>query len=97
MTNTPWGVAQDRERIAEGITFYSTPSHGGFHLSRERNAKVPERYRAYAAMWSHGWGDTWYEEDCAALAVILTYPDYFPHVSLDDLDKFRRLLEEYSG
>src|SRR3990167_6057716 len=38
--DTPWGIADHRERIADGIDFYSTPSHGGYFLSPERNALV---------------------------------------------------------
>ena len=58
--------------------FYSTPSHGGYHLSPDRLASVASSHRAYAAKWSHGWGDAWYEEDCAAAIVVVTFPQFFP-------------------
>ena len=95
MTNTPWGEADHREQIAEGIVRYGTPSHGGFHLSRERNQEVPTKYREFAAKWSKGWGDTWYEEDCAALAVVVTFPEHFPNVTDKDYEVLRGVLDDY--
>lgn len=38
-TYTPWGKADYEKVYAEGIVFYGTPSHGGFKLDRERNAR----------------------------------------------------------
>lgn len=94
MTTTPWGPAQHTTVIADGITFYSTAGHGGIHLSPERNEMVAPKYRAYADRWSKGWGDRWYEEDCAALAVILTFPEHFPS-NVNDLASIRETLEGY--
>lgn len=88
MAMTPWGESQDREDIAPGIIFYTTASHGGFRLNPEVNAKVPENYRKYAAAWSHGFFDGraesvgWYEEDCAALTVVVTFPEHFPEADI---------------
>lgn len=94
MRATPWGIADHVEQVAEGITFYSTPSHGGYHLSPERVADVPQRYRDYAAKWSKGHGDQWYEEDCAALAVVLTFPEHFPRAH-SSLEQLRERMEDY--
>ena len=33
VVETPWGVADTVKEIAPGISLYTTPSHGGFHLS----------------------------------------------------------------
>lgn len=74
---SPWGPIQYAHNLAEGIVFVSTASHGGFWLSQERRDAVPALWRRYAASWSHGWGDQWYEEDCAACAVILSFPEVF--------------------
>lgn len=80
---TPWGPAQEATELAPGVTVYSTAGHGGIHLSEERNALVKKKYRRFAALWSKGWGDAWYEEDCAALAVVATYPELFPTYPAD--------------
>ena len=74
-THTPWGTADSHEHIAEGIDFYGTPSHGGFKLSAERNAKVQEilRQRSFGQQGMKGW----YEEDCDACIVMATFPEYF--------------------
>lgn len=66
---TPWGLSDDGGSIyADGITFYSTPSHGGFKLNRSRNAMVPEYMRADGG---------WYEEDCAWSIVATVHPVAF--------------------
>lgn len=100
---TPWGKADLVTEIATGITAVSTPSHGGIHLSPERNAQVPQHYREFAAKWSKGWYDGsankvgWYEEDCAAIAVILTFPEEFPERYRDpeEQDRLRDVLAHY--
>jgi hypothetical protein len=66
--STPWGGAQGATVYAEGIVEYSTASHGGFHLSPERNAAVHPLLRS---------DDGWYEEDCGWAAVAITFPDLF--------------------
>ncbi len=71
---TPWGYADETREIAPGNVFYSTPSHGGYRLSVDRLASVSASDRAYAAKRLNGWGDSWYEEDCAAAIVVVTFP-----------------------
>lgn len=66
--STPWGGAQGATVYAEGIVEYSTASHGGFHLSPERNAAVHPTLRSEGG---------WYEEDCGWAAVAITFPDLF--------------------
>lgn len=66
--NTPWGGAQSATAYAEGIVEYATASHGGFHLSPERNAAVHPTLRSEGG---------WYEEDCGWAAVAITFPYLF--------------------
>lgn len=61
---TPWGIAQVTEHIAPGITWYETHCHGGFHLSPERNALVPQELKEET--WAQLGLEGWYEEDCDA-------------------------------
>ncbi|WP_054313303.1 hypothetical protein [Mesorhizobium sp. 1M-11] len=65
---TPWGTSQGTTVYADGVAFHSTASHGGFHLSPDRNAKVHPLLRAGAA---------WYEEDCHWAAVAHAFPELF--------------------
>lgn len=76
---TPWDFADHKDEIAPGIVFYSTPGHGGFWLSDERMAQVaPELREATFVGRQPGWErGRWYEEDCDAAIVIVTFPDYF--------------------
>lgn len=68
---TPWGIADSKTVYGEGVVCYGTPGHGGFHLDRKRNAKVHPALRKAC-------GDgSFYEEDGAYAAVILTFPELF--------------------
>ena len=72
--STPWGRADSQRQIAPGITWYSTPSHGGFYLHRDRIAAMPAVYRDRPTFAGPGW----YEEDCDWCLVALSFPDLFP-------------------
>jgi hypothetical protein len=71
---TPWGAAQYVKHHAPGISFVGTGGHGGYKLSRERNAKVD-------AVWRRHGG--WYEEDCDWAIVHYTFPEAFTDVPMD--------------
>jgi hypothetical protein len=66
--NTPWGASQGATVYADGIVSHTTASHGGFHLSAERNAEVHPLLRSEGG---------WYEEDCAWAIVAVTFPALF--------------------
>ena len=70
--STPWGPSQGAEEIADGITFYTTASHGGFHLSPKRQAAMPGFMRAES--WA---GGPWYEEDCDWSMVAVVFREHF--------------------
>ena len=65
---TPWGASQSATIYAEGVTRHSTASHGGFHLSAERNRRVRPMLRGKGG---------WYEEDAAWAIVAISYPHLF--------------------
>jgi hypothetical protein len=65
---TPWGTSQGATIYAEGVAWHSTASHGGFHLSAERNQRVHPMLRARGG---------WYEEDEAWAIVAITFPRLF--------------------
>lgn len=70
---TPWGESQSEHEEIRGVVFYSTASHGGFHLSRDRQAIVrrllPE-FETYA-------GGPWYEEDQDVAVPVLVFAGEF--------------------
>lgn len=66
--NTPWGPSQGATLYAEGIMVHSTASHGGFHLSADRNRKVHPTLRKSGG---------WYEEDAEWASVALAWPEFF--------------------
>ncbi|MFG1872109.1 DUF7007 domain-containing protein [Micromonospora arborensis] len=66
---TPWGPAQQEEKLAPGITEVSTAGHGGIHLIPTVNALVHRVWRERSG---------WYEEDCDWAIVALTFPELFP-------------------
>lgn len=87
---SPWGVIDWAREIAPGIVSVSTASHGGFYVSRERLATMPEalaRVPTYVersagvkivTVAGDGFGGRWYEEDCDAALVALAWPEAFP-------------------
>lgn len=72
-TDTPWGMADRATIYGEGVTSYTTPRHGGFILSDERNALVDPAWRSRA-------GD--YEEDQEWAVVAVTFPDLFTSLEM---------------
>ncbi len=76
--DTPWGPAQHRKSIADGIIHYETASHGGIKISEDRYRAMPKKYRAHKP-WA---GHLWYEEDVDWCIIALAYPDeYFAEVT----------------
>lgn len=71
---TPWGMSQSATAYGDGITFYSTSSHGGFNVSAERLREMPKALRT---------GRQWFEEDCEACLVILAFQDRFTPLQVD--------------
>lgn len=67
-TRTPWGDADAKDVVTRGIIFYSTPSHGGFHVAAKLNATMPDHLRRR---------DGWYEEDCDWCLVVTAFPQHF--------------------
>lgn len=67
-TSSPWGGVDSAKEYGPGVWSVSTPSHGGFRLSSERNAAVADYWRS---------ADGWYEEDCDWAIVCATWPELF--------------------
>lgn len=78
---TPWGNADFATTFALGITFYTTPSHGGFYLSPEREEALQAKFPGFRPFCGVA---GWYEEDCDWSAVALTFPDAFPEVNQEE-------------
>ena len=76
--HTPWGVANTVKQIAEGITSYSTPSHGGIHLSAARIASMPKPLREFVPFGGKQSGPgMWLEEDADWCVAALAFPQFF--------------------
>lgn len=74
---TPWGAPHDATEFGPGVTFYSTPSHGGFHLAPEQDRQVP------SALKSDRYCPTdWYEEDCEWAVVAIIHHRLFREAEL---------------
>jgi|TARA_Y100000310_G_scaffold340457_1_gene436317 hypothetical protein len=70
---TPWGQSDHEEQEKPGITWVGTPSHGGYHLDRARQAAVKAKFP-----WFTSWaGGPWYEEDCDWCVVVLVFADEY--------------------
>jgi hypothetical protein len=73
---TPWGISDDVTHFAEGIWFYTTPSHGGFRLSPARLLEMPAELRKGDGMRQYCPAN-WFEEDCEASLVVVGFPAHF--------------------
>ena len=63
---TPWGKPQSCEEYGGGVFFYSTASHGGYKVTKQK--AMPEALRNETG---------WYEEDCEWARVALGLPELF--------------------
>lgn len=72
-TYSPWGHNPDVTKVANGIWSVDTPSHGGYYLSPERVAAMPEGWasRSFNGNGRHGW----FEEDVDWSMVALAFPE----------------------
>lgn len=77
---TPWGRADFQIVYAAGITFFSTPSHGGFYVSPTLRNAMPEPYRSHPPFCRQ---PGWYEEDCDWAVVALSFPQFFSPEELE--------------
>jgi len=97
-TRTPWGEAQNTTKIADGIFFVSTASHGGFWLSRQRLNEMPKALRqGKFTKRAH-----WFEEDCEYVRVAIAFPQWFPSIKEEQAKKTLKesnwkAYEEYYG
>ena len=89
-TATPWGKADIVTRYARGINFYTRRDTAGFKLSETMNKRVPVELReqSFAGLGIKGW----YEEDCDAYIVIVTFSEYF---TPQEVESAREALERY--
>jgi hypothetical protein len=67
-TQTPWGKSDSSTKLAPGIMRYTTPGHGGFHVSKTKNVLIHQSWRKDSG---------WYEEDCEWVIVAFTFPKFF--------------------
>jgi len=72
VTTSPWGPVQHTERVADGIVFVSTASHGGFVLSPKRLMEMRARFKRNPYGRSR-----YFEEDCRAALVVIAFPELF--------------------
>lgn len=64
---SPWGTIENHDVLAPGIDDVWTAGHGGYKLSRKRQAEVHPAWRR---------ADSWYEQDCAwSVAAVTHYKD----------------------
>lgn len=79
---TPWGNSDYEKRIERGITWVSTPSHGGFMVARGVAAKLLSQ--AAVAVGQVCGDYLAFEEDCDAAIILYELPqtrEGFSHVS----------------
>ena len=87
--NTPWGKSNYTEKVCPGITFFSTASHGGYHVSKRLNKLIPAKWKL------SGRYEQWYEEDCGWAPLAATFPQHFPKITEADLARTIPMWEDW--
>lgn len=72
--STPWGLSQWRTDYGPGVSFYTTASHGGFHLDAERLRELTAKLGTVKTFCGQ---PAWFEEDCDWAYVALAFPELF--------------------
>lgn len=62
------------------MSFYSTPSHGGYRVTGASLERIPEKYRRMFA------GPGWFEEDCDWAIVAFFLPELFTPEEIEAAD-----------
>ena len=91
--STPWGPAQTVHTIAPGITAVTTASHGGILVSEARWQRMLPTVRAYAQQWA---APRWFEEECAAILVMLAFPSAFPASQIASARRCAQTLRQHA-
>ena len=76
--------------LSDEITFYVTPSHGGFHVTGSSARQIPQPWRDLAE--KRAGEPNWYEEDGDWAGVALTFPALFTAEELDTARLIERQL-----
>lgn len=88
--NTPWGISDSHIKIADGIDFYSTSSHGGFKLSDDRMKQIDPI--VFTGSFGGERKEGWFEEDCSWAFVALQFPGQF---SEDEIQTAEKIASHY--
>lgn len=88
--NTPWGKADMMVEYSDEVTFFATPSHGGFRVKGASLERIPSEYRE--TKYSQGWHG-WFEEDCDWAIVAWYIPEIF---DAEARDHARYSLQHYN-
>lgn len=96
--HTPWGIAQTKQQLDEGVFWVKTAEHGGILIER---AKAKEILSAKAISIGEDWNDFLaFEEEHAMMVVFYEHPELYPWVE-DELteklaeDNLRKQHPEY--
>lgn len=69
--STIWGTAQTVDEVCKGLIWTTTASHGGFRMTATKAREMPAALLKCGEIRRGYW---WFEEDCAACAVVLGLP-----------------------
>jgi hypothetical protein len=86
---TPWGIADSTTRLAPGIWWVSTPSHGGLIVNQEAASRLSEEARKEGFRWQ---GDSYlaYEEDCDYAIALFELPELWAEFFKDSEEPVRK-------
>jgi len=88
---TPWGESQTIDKVATGIKFVTTASHGGYKITKLLLREIPRK--VLNSTWGGLGRDGWFEEDCDAAIINCYFPEAMPWKDSADWDSMHAELK----
>jgi hypothetical protein len=90
---TPWGTANETKKIARGVYWVDTPSHGGLMIA---NGTAQKSLTPKAIEYSEKFGNyAAYEEDCASAIPFYENPQWRYELTRINLIAWQRCSDAY--
>jgi hypothetical protein len=83
---TPWGVAQMRQQLDEGVFLVQTEEHGGLLIDADKaRTLLSEKARKIGQLWNEFFA---FEQDYDMMVVFYEHPEFYPWVEEELTLKF---------
>lgn len=98
MANSPWGEIQTSTRLADGVRWVSTASHGGLMVTR-KVAEAQLSAKAISAARYGGWycDHLCFEEDCEYAVAFYEHPEWARAMDIQVLEEWYQVRRKHAA